>query len=152
MKICRICVQNDMLCQACNEKLKNGIITETDVAVSRAIFKVVPVASFIRSIGNGMVLILADRANSVKLIGRNGKNAKLIEKELGKKIRIIEKTGEKEMIENIFSLPIIGINILYSGEQKHLIRVQRQFQRRFHHDSVGAVSSLLGKKFEVIFE
>ncbi|MBI2076123.1 MAG: hypothetical protein HYT72_02655 [Candidatus Aenigmarchaeota archaeon] len=152
MKICKICAQNDMLCHACNEKLKSGSITETDVAVSRAIYKIAPAASFIRSIGNSMVLILADKNNAARLIGRSGRNAKLLEKELGKKMRVIEKSEDKEMIENIFGFPIIGINVLYSKEQRYRVRVQKQFQRRLRHEYVEAVNALLDKKVDVVFE
>ena len=151
-KICKICSQNGMLCHACNEKLKNGLITETDVAVSRAIYKISPGSSFIRSIGNGMILILADKNNATRLIGRSGRNAKLLEKNLGKKIRIIQKSEDKEMIENILGFPIIGINVLYSKGETYRIRIQKQFQRRLRHEYVEAVNVLLDKKVDVVFE
>jgi len=151
-KICKICLNNDILCQACNAKLESGKITPIEVGISRILHKLGIEAGFIKAVERGMVYILADKKNARILIGRNGRNSKKLEAELKKKIRIIENTEEKGVIESILGTDIIGINILYSPKEKYRIRVQRFFRNRVNNEKINVINSLLDKDFEVVFE
>lgn len=151
-KICKICLNNDLLCHACNSKLGAGEITDSDVGIARALHKLSIGADFIKSVDKGMVYILADKKNAKILIGRGGKNSKKLESVIKKKVRIIEKAEEKEVIENVLGTDIIGINVLYTPKEKYRIRVQRIFRNRVNNEHVHVLNSLLGKDFDVVFE
>ncbi len=151
-KICKICMNNDMLCQACNGKLSKGEIAPVEVEIVRALHKLEIEADFVRAVYDGFVYILADKRDARLLIGRGGRNSKKLELEMKKKVRIIENADEKEVIERVLGADIIGINIVYSPRQTRKIRVQRLFRHRVKPDSVKALGSLLDKEYEVVFE
>lgn len=151
-KICKICMNNDILCQACNARLGSGEISPVEVDISRALNKMGVKADFAKAIYNGMVYILADKKNARFLIGRGGRNSRRLETEIKKKVRIIEKEGEKEIIESVLGTDIVGINVLYTPKEIYRIRVQRLFRNRIKSEGVPALNALLGKKYEIVFE
>ena len=151
-KICKICLNNDILCQVCNANLESGKITLIEVGISRILHKLGIGADFVKAVERGMIYILADKKNARLLIGRNGRNSKKLEAELKKKVRIIENTEEKDVIESVLGTDIIGINILYSPKEKYRIRVQRIFRNRIKNEHLLALNALLGKDYEVVIE
>ncbi len=151
-KICRICLSNDILCQACNAKMAKGEISPVEIDIARAVNKLSIDADFIKAVYDGFVYILADKRNSRLLIGRNGRTSKKLETEIKKKIRIIKDAEEKDVIERILGVDIIGINVLYSPKQTYKIRVQKLFRHRINGGQIRAINGLLGKAYEVVFE
>lgn len=151
-KICRICLNNDILCQACDSKLKAGKISLIEVDISRAINKLSIDADFAKAVYNGMVYILAEKKSARMLIGRGGRNSKQLETALKKKIRIIEKSEEKDVIEGVLGTGIIGINVLYTPKEIYRIRVQKIFRNRVKNEHVRALNELLEKTYEIVFE
>ena len=151
MKICKICVNNDILCGACSAKLNRGEITELYVSVCRALRKSGIEADFEKAVENkDFVMIVSSDAS--KLIGRGGRNAKKIEELVGKKVRIIEKADKKAMAEKILSTPVIGVNVLYSGDEKYRIRIQSIYRRKISQGMISVAEDILGKKVEVVYE
>jgi len=151
-KICKICLNNDILCQACNSRLEEGKITQLDVNISRILHNLGVGAEFVKAVNNGMIYILADKRNSRLLIGREGRTSKKLESELKAKVRIIENAEDRGVIERVLGTNIIGINILYSPKETYRIRLQRVFRNRVKDEHVAAINSLLGKNYELIFE
>lgn len=151
-KICKICLNNDILCQACDNALKTGRITKADVDLSRAVHKLGINADFLKSADSGLLYILADRKDARILIGREGRNSRKLEAALKRKLRIIEKRDEKDIIEKVLGTDIIGVNVLYTPKERYRIRVQKIFRNRVKPDSVAALKDLLGKDYEVVFE
>jgi transcription antitermination factor NusA-like protein len=153
MKICQVCINNDILCNACNSKLEKGTITKLDVFVSRALKKQDINADFENVIEDtNIIIVLADKENSSKLIGKGGMNAKKLEKHLGKKVRVIEKGDKKTMAEKILNAPVIGINVLYAGEEKYRIRLDKSSKNRMKETMFKMLEKTLGKKIEVVYE
>jgi len=153
MKICSICLKNDLLCNACNKKLESGSISQADVAVSLALFRLGIPSNFIKAFdAKERIVIVADKKNSGMLIGRGGRNAKRLGTMLGKNVRIIEHVNdEKKLIESVISSPILGINKIYGNNEIYKIRIEDRFRRRVDNMS-GVVGKVLNKNVKFVFE
>jgi transcription antitermination factor NusA-like protein len=152
-KICSICLKNDFLCNACSKKIQAGAVSEADVALSRALFKLGIEANFMKSVDAvNHVIVVSDKGNSGLLIGRAGRNAKRLSTMMGKNVRIIEHVNdEKMLIERVLGNPVLGINKIYGQNELYKIRLENRFKKRTDKmDSV--VSKLLGKNVKFIFE
>ena len=153
MKICQVCLSSDILCNGCGKKLEKGLMSETDIAISRAIFKLGLDAEFSKSAGHSnCIIVLADSRNSGLLIGRGGRNAKRLSTMLGKELRVIEQTGnEKTLIEKIVSAPILGINKIYGRTELYKLRIERRFRKRVE-GMAPLLAAVLGKEVRMVFE
>lgn len=153
MKLCEVCIKSDILCNACNQKIESGELTDLDIKITRAINITGTKADFSDVYENEeFVIIIADSENYNKLIGKSGSNAKKISESLEKKIRIIEKSDEKTMAESLLNTPIIGINILYSGKERYILRINKMYRKNVKRDMIGIIENIIGKKLEIIFE
>jgi len=150
--LCAMCRKSDMLCSGCQQKLDRGEISQTDVELVRAINKIQLDAEFIRSVENGRkIYIVAKKEDSKKLVGRQGKNVNQLSNLLKKDIQIVKDEEEKKMIENILSIPIIAINIIYSSGETRKIRIEKSFRSKLKADE-SDLEKIFGKKYKIVFE
>ncbi len=130
--ICDICLRSSILCSACQEKLNRGEITESDVNVSRVVFKLserfrtlrdVTIKKAIETKNN--IVIIPEKGDSAKIIGRGGSIVRELSKNLNKNVRVIEETNDKrDFIEKmVFPAKVSAINILYTenGEKLKIV-------------------------------
>lgn len=153
MKICTVCLKSDMLCSGCGKRLEKNMISETDIALSRALFKLGFDAEFLKSIDcDGYVVVLADRKNSGLMIGKGGRNAKRLSLMLSKDVRIIQNVqDEKKLMETVISAPILGINKIYGKTEMYKLRIERRFKNRVEALSP-LVSKVVNKEVRMVFE
>ena len=64
-------------------------------------------------------------------------------------MRVVEKSDEKKMLEDLLGTPVIGINIVYPDEIRK-IRIDKRF-RKLRADSV-MLEKIMDSKYEIIFE
>ena len=149
-----MCLASDILCTACAKKVESGEITDSDLKISRALYKAGGKAvEFINVIDTPrMSFVIVDKKHVKDVIGKGGRTSKELEKALGKKVRIIEKGDKKEMAENILGVPVIAINVLYAGTEKYKIRVDKKMQSRIRKEYVEVLDSLLDKHVQMAFE
>ena len=141
-----------MLCSGCQQKLDRGEIRQTDVELIRAINKIQLDAEFIRSVeGERKIYIIAKKEDSRKLVGREGRNVNQLSKLLKKDIQIVKKDEEKKMIENILSVPIIAINIIYSSDEIRKIRIEKSLRNKIKA-SENDLEKIFDKKYKIVFE
>ena len=141
-----------MLCSGCQQKLERGEISNTDVELVRAINKIQLDAEFIRSVETGRkIYIIANKDDSRKLVGRQGKNVNQLSNLLKKDIQIVKNGEEKKMIESILSVPIIAINIIYSSEEIRKIRVEKNLRSKIKSNE-NDLEKIFGKKYRIVFE
>jgi transcription antitermination factor NusA-like protein len=123
--ICDICLRSSILCSACESKVKNGEISEADVRVSRALFYASEKFKSLRGITikkvletENNILLIPEKGDASKIIGRGGLVAKELTKTLGKNFRVIEETSDKrEFIEKmIFPAKVTAMNVLYAED------------------------------------
>lgn len=136
LPVCDVCLKSGMLCQGCENKLKSGEITQLDLDIATLLFKLGEgKIGFKKTIEIGeVVIIVTDKDQVGKLIGKSGKIVRAISKKVGKKIRVVgEGSDFKEIARDILApARISGINIVYGtdGEEKFKIRVMREDSRR----------------------
>ena len=158
MKICKVCLESDMLCSACNRKLETGEIRKVEVDLSRAMHNFGKekgfVVDFISALEkNGKVFVVVESKHVSKIIGPGGRNIKKISETLGKQLKLLEKAegAEKHVIEKMIGAPVIGINKVYSGGESYKVRVEKKYMRSVQPlaDIVGKV---LNRKMSFVFE
>ena len=136
LPICDVCLKSGMLCQGCENKIKSGEITTLDLDIAKLLYKLGEgTIGFKKTIEIGDVVIIVTDKNQVgKIIGKSGKIVRAISKKVGKKIRVIgEGSDFKEIARDILApARISGINIVYGtdGEEKYKIRVMKEDSRR----------------------
>lgn len=125
--ICKVCMKNDILCSKCSEIVKERGIKEKELKNFRRLSKLLKGYNILKNIGiervidhKNIMVIITDKESTSKLIGKGGGMAKKLSKDLNKKVRIIgQPFDEKNFIREVFfSVPIIGINTIYSPKGK----------------------------------
>lgn len=125
-----------MLCQGCENKLKAGEISQLDLDIAKILYRVGDgKIGYKRTIEIGdVVIIITDKDQVGKLIGKGGKIVREISKTLERKIRVVGEDSDFKAVAKDILAParISGINIVYGkdGEQKYKIRVRREDARR----------------------
>ncbi len=136
LPVCDVCLKSGMLCQGCENKLKSGEITQLDLDIAKLLFKLGEgKIGFKKTIEIGdVVIIVTDKDQVGKIIGKNGKIVRAISKKIKKKVRVIgEGSDFKEIARDILApARISGINIVYGrdDEERYKIRVMRDDARR----------------------
>jgi transcription antitermination factor NusA-like protein len=136
LPVCDVCLKSGMLCQGCENKLKSGEISSMDVDIAKLLYKIGDgKLGFKKTIEIGdVVIIVTDKDQVGKLIGKGGKIVREISKTVNKKVRVVGENSDLKSVATDILAParISGINIVYEkdGEQKYKIRVRREDSRR----------------------
>ncbi|MGZ4857322.1 MAG: KH domain-containing protein [Methanobacteriaceae archaeon] len=136
LPVCDVCLKSGMLCQGCENKLKSGEISSMDVDIAKLLYKIGDgKLGFKKTIEIGdVVIIVTDKDQVGKLIGKGGKIVREISKSVNKKVRVVGENSDLKSVATDILAParISGINIVYGkdGEQKYKIRVRREDSRR----------------------
>ncbi len=136
LPICDVCLKSGMLCQGCENKLKSGEITQLDLDIAQLLYKLGEGnIGFKKTIEIGDVVIIVTEKDQVgKIIGKSGKIVRAISKKIGKKVRVIGEGSDFREISRDILAParISGINIVYGkdGEERYKIRVMKEDSRR----------------------
>ena len=136
LPICDVCLKSGILCQGCEKKLKSGEITQIELDIAKILYKLGDgKIGFKRTIDMGdVVIIITDKDQVGKLIGKGGKIVRTISKEIGKKVRVVGEESDLKSVAKDLIAParISGINIVYGkdGKEKYKIRVMKEDARR----------------------
>ncbi|MDI9623489.1 MAG: KH domain-containing protein [Methanothermobacter sp.] len=136
LPICDVCLKSGILCQGCEDKLKSGEVTELELEISKVLYRLAEgKLGFKRAIDMGdVVIIITDRDQVGKLIGKGGKIVRTISRAIGKRVRVVgEDSDLKSVAEDVLApARISGINIVYGkdGKEKFKIRVIKEDARR----------------------
>jgi transcription antitermination factor NusA-like protein len=136
LPICDVCLKSGILCQGCENKLKSGEITQLELDIAKILYKLGDgKIGFKKTIDMGDVVIIVTEKNEVgKLIGKGGKIVRAISKEVGKKVRVVGSDTDLKSVATDLLAParISGINIVYGmgGQEKYKIRVMKEDARR----------------------
>ncbi|MDD5147906.1 MAG: KH domain-containing protein [Candidatus ainarchaeum sp.] len=159
--ICFEDAKTNRLCRICEAKLKANIINENDVAIWKEIVKLGEKSfldlDFLNSFELNGMLVIVCRGNIGALIGRQGKNIRDLEQKLGKKIRIVEKTGDaKETAQALLGfVKIAAVNRVFRPDSEELkIIISRNDERRLKEKEAleKILSKILGSKTTVEFQ
>lgn len=140
--ICEADSRRSSLCMNCKKKLAEGKITEKEVEASRLLTKMsrkffIGNFELKRVIEMPDVIFLVVVGEIGALIGKGGKTVAELSKELGKKVRVIEKTkDEKKMIQDLVGeARVLGVNKIFKKEgQEHKILIKAADKERLITD------------------
>lgn len=131
--ICKKCLNEELLCETCANVVGESLIKADEINLYRkfekisrkyGILKDVEIKRMIES-GN-LLLILADKKNTSRIIGKNGGMISQLSQDLDKQIRVLTTTQNLENFvrELLYSIHVLGINVVYSPEgDKYKIRL-----------------------------
>jgi transcription antitermination factor NusA-like protein len=125
-----------MLCQGCENKLKSGEITQMDLDIAKLLYKLGEgKIGFKKTIEIGdTVIIVTDKEQVGKLIGKSGKIVREISRSIEKKVRVVGENSDLRSVARDILAParLSGINIVYGkeGQKKYKIRVMAEDSRR----------------------
>ena len=136
LPICDVCLKSGILCQGCENKLKTGEISQLDLDIAKILYRVGDgKIGYKRTIEIGDVVIIITEKDQVgKLIGKGGKIVREISMTLERKIRVVGEDSDFKAVATDILAParISGVNIVYGkdGEQRYKIRVRGEDARR----------------------
>lgn len=105
-----------------------------------------------------LAVLLTKEGDGAKVVGREGSMAKLIAKELGKPIRVVEPENPRRMFEGILMpATLIGLNVLYrpEGTQEFKVRVPIRDKPllQLNTEELNAISKeMVGRPAALVFE
>jgi transcription antitermination factor NusA-like protein len=162
--ICSVCLNNNILCNACAEKVGKNEIKVEEIEMYRHLNKLLEGQRILRDIeikrvvGTSTLLIVTSKNDAARLIGKDGKVVKKIVKELGKPVRVVEQPTElKDFVNDVFfTVPILGINVVYKPQgELYRVRIPKSERTRLPISSevfVNVSKTLFNKDTDVIFE
>ncbi len=136
LPVCDVCLKSGMLCQGCENKLKSGEITQMDLDIAKLLYKLGEgKIGFKKTIEIGdTVIIVTDKEQVGKLIGKSGKIVREISRSIEKKVRVVGEDSDLRSVARDILAParLSGINIVYGkeGQKKYKIRVMAEDSRR----------------------
>ncbi|MCD6496157.1 MAG: transcription elongation factor NusA [Candidatus Aenigmarchaeota archaeon] len=161
--ICEICIKSGILCKSCEEKLRKGEISKADVRVSSVLLglsgekKMLRDATLVRVIElPDMYVLIAGNGDAPKIIGANGQTARRLEKELGKRVMIVEQAGDmKEFMENLVKpFRVVSVSTVYKdGHEVLRLNIGKGRGARISSaDFSSIVKAIYGKDAELFSE
>jgi len=163
LPICEADAANGFLCAACQAKFYRGELAQADVDVSNILYKErgplsLDYVSVARAFDCGKVMVVVTDSEAGLLIGRRGKVAAVLAKELGKPVKIIQRTGDlRKMVEElILPVRVQGINEVFAPSGKtHRIRIHRSDSPRLPlsvKEIEAALDFIGNEKTKIVFE
>jgi transcription antitermination factor NusA-like protein len=162
--ICSVCLKNNILCNACAKKVGELGIKLDEIKMYRRLNKLLKDQKSLRdveikrAVGNNLLLIVTRKEDVSKLIGRDGKIVKKLARELNRPVRIVEQPSDlRDFVNDVFfTVPIMGVNIVYKPEGKlYRVRIPKSERTKLpiSSDIFSNISkSLFGVDADVVFE
>ncbi|MDI6826239.1 MAG: hypothetical protein QMD36_03535 [Candidatus Aenigmarchaeota archaeon] len=162
--ICSVCLKSNILCNACAERVGNEEIKIDEIEMFRRLNEFLGDQRSLRdveikrAVGRKILMIIVNKGDMSKLIGKDGRIVKKISKELERPVRIVEYMPDLNgfIREVFFNIPVIGINIVYKPEGKlYKIRVPESERTNLPISSeiLASISrSLFHADVDVVFE
>ena len=162
--ICKVCLKNDILCDGCATKVGEQLIKVDEIKMFRTLNKIgkkyeplkdVEIHRLIDS--PRMLLIMTDRENASKVIGKKGGMVKKLGKDLGKQIRVVTEMSSLEdfVKEMFYSTPILGINVVYGEKDEYKVRIPLSEEQELPigpEKFAKVANSIFGVNAELVFE
>ncbi len=162
--ICSVCLKNNLLCNACAEKVGEKEIKVDEIEMYRRLNgflknqKTLKNVEIKRAAGANMLLIVTRKNDAAKLIGKEGRIVKKLAKELNRSVRIVEQPPRlNDFVSDVFfTVPILGINVVYRPQgELYRIRIPKSERTKLPVSSeifVNVSKSLFHVDTDIVFE
>lgn len=151
------------ICPDCRSRIARGEITALDAEVSQILFRInethnISAARFSRALDMGRVVLLLTDGEAGLLIGREGRVVSAISSALGRKVRIVESTGDvrKSISDILTPARLLGINSAWvAGRERLRVRISKSDERTLPVDADTVrkvIGGWMGKEVELLFE
>jgi len=142
--ICEHCVKSGDLCPICKEKFDQGDITHMDIGLARLLQKMekknnLKDPSFEKTIVVDDLLLVMTKDRVGNLVGKGGRIVRLLSRELGKTVRVINDKDFKTSVQDlVYPARVLGINIVYKqeGEQTKVVVAKQDKNKLVAHIEV----------------
>jgi len=164
--ICTFCLKSGVLCSRCQEKIEKGEVSDLDIKVAKNLveledrFSSLKDVKFIRAVeSDNLVVIVVGEGDIPNLVGPKGRVIKSLSDELGRKVRVIEKSSSlKKTIEDIISpASLLGVNTVWlpDGSNEKKVRVRQSESKKLPAPTQvleKLIYDLTGEKVRFVFE
>jgi transcription antitermination factor NusA-like protein len=162
--ICEKCLKNELLCEECAKKVGKKLIKIDEILAYRQLNKYTEKYDILKDVeihrivdSPNMLLIITDKQNASKIIGKNGGMVNQLSQELGKPIRVVSEisTLEKLVDEIFYNMHIIGINVTYGEKDQYKVRIPLSEKEKIpiEPEKFSKIAySMFGVKAELVFE
>jgi transcription antitermination factor NusA-like protein len=160
--VCGICLKSGILCRSCEEKVRNGDVSETEVKIAGALLKLSERRKALRDIemvraaeSPEAVVIVCGKGDAAKIIGASGQTVRGLEKEMGKRVMIAEEADDMSgFVQNLISpLKLVSINTLYRDGRELLKMVTKGKGKRISsRDFSAIIKAIYGREAEIAGE
>jgi transcription antitermination factor NusA-like protein len=125
-------MKSGILCPNCQEKVRSGQVTETDIAVCRLLLKLEEKYPSIQKIdfrsayeADSVLAIVVGDGDSQRILAEDGKIIREISESMGKKVRLFERKGDmRRFLEELFfPVSITTINKIWLPDGSQETRV-----------------------------
>ncbi len=163
--ICNICLKSDQLCSACQDKLDEDKISETDIEISRILQDLSEEYGSLRDSeikriydAERVVVIVTAEGDGAKVVGRQGDIVKAVAEKIDKSIRVVEAAeDDREVIKGLLSPgEIESINTVFKPEgQEKKIVVDEEYEDKINlsrEEFEELISAITGTEYNLSFE
>jgi len=161
--LCKVCLESDILCNVCDEKIKRGNFSKQELDTFRKLhelsksIKVLNEIEIRRILGKDRLLIITRKGDAPKLIGRNGRVVKKLSNILKKNIKVMEENDDiKTFVQDIvYPVPVLGVNIVYGKNKIWIVRLSKDEENNLFVSPdiiVTACKSIFDKDVKVSLE
>ncbi len=156
--VCEMCLKSGILCRSCEEKVKRGEVSETVVKVSSFLLRLsgekkqlkdVTIVDVVES--PDMAVIICGKGDAPNVIGAGGQNARKLEKELGKSVKVVEEASDiKDFASGLLTpLRIVSVNTIYKdGEEIYRVTASHGRPRISPQNFSSIIKLVYGKNAE----
>lgn len=166
LPMCLTCLRSGVYCQQCQQKLNNGEITPLDLTIANALVNlenriaVIKNITYNRAIEIGNIVIVQISKKSLNLIAdQKSKITQALEKELNKKVKILQKTNKPKSLADELLAParVKGVNKIWlpDGTSETIIRLNAEDQEKLPakcSQLQSTMAELLGGYVRINFE
>ena len=147
LPICALCAKSGVLCNACEAKLQEGKISGLDVELAKILYKIGEGGlGFERGIDTkNFIIILAKKDQVGKIIGKGGKNIKLLSKKFKKPVRVIGTDSLQKMVYDfVYPAKILGIGLVYEedGSTRYKVTIDKRDKNKLRMN-IGEIKEII---------
>ena len=160
--LCESCVRSENFCSKCLEKIEKKEVSDFDIKVIHLLYKYsekyfLKDIEFVKSFDFSNFAVIMIKGNVGSLIGKSGRVVHLLSSELGKTVRVIEKTDDfKKMVQDISGrAKIVSVNALPDTDKEIVEIVVPELDKRNLFAETGLLEQVIeeisGKEVKFVF-